>query len=197
MMNMFWWLVLVLFPLNNRNLPSWQRIPKNYAPREMRQLPGWVNWLDTKQEVDIRIWGRVQSLISEARADGMCLVVSSGYRSYEEQEKLYDRSSGDVLVMKPGYSEHQTGLAVDFQACPMLRQAGSPGIVRRDDSVERPELAQPFDSLPEYQWLVLNAEDYGIVQTYFEEPWHWKFNLKPVVTDNLDIGSNMPEGIEK
>ena len=175
MMNGFWWLILLLFPLNNRSLPSWQRIPKNYAPREMRQLPGWVNWLDTEQEVDIRIWGRVQALVSDARDDGMCLVVSSGYRTYEEQEKLYERRSGEVLVMEPGKSEHQTGLAVDLQACPMRMELGGPV---RDDSVERPELANPFDTLPEYQWLVLNAEDYGIVQTYPSEPWHWKFMVK-------------------
>jgi LAS superfamily LD-carboxypeptidase LdcB len=72
--------------------------------------------------------------------------------------------------MKPGYSEHQTGLAVDFQACPM-----ADGV--RDDSVDRLELSNPFSTLPEYKWLIDHANQYKISQTYENESWHWRFEL--------------------
>ena len=142
----------------------------DFKPKELTVLSKRASFLTTTQKVDSRIAKQVEQLIVDAEADGLCLVVSSGYRSYEYQEAIYEVSKDKDLVMKPGYSEHQTGLAVDFQACPMF--GGS-----RDDSVDRLELTKPFNTLPEYQWLVDNADKYGISQTYSFEPWHWRFEL--------------------
>ena len=122
-------------------------------------------WLNTEQQVDITAKEAVERLIVDAEKNGMCLVVSSGYRSEEEQEKIKEKY-GD-LAEEPGKSEHHTGLAVDFVGCPMTN-------FKRDDTAERLELSKPFEELPEYEWLKKNAKNYGFKQTYKNETWHWK-----------------------
>ncbi|MDR3072360.1 MAG: M15 family metallopeptidase, partial [Clostridiales Family XIII bacterium] len=42
------------------------------------------------------------------------LIVSSGYRNERLQQQLYAEAIDKSYVQKPGYSEHQTGLAVDI-----------------------------------------------------------------------------------
>jgi len=157
-------------------------LPEGFTP-EVLPLSVRASWLDTEPTLDLRAKVMVEQLIVDAQDSGMCLVVSSGYRSFDEQKKLYDGTPEErrIYVAKPGESEHQTGLAVDFVACPM-----SNGV--RDDSVERPELANEFDTLPEYGWLKRNANRYGFEQSYTidnivdteyaVESWHWKLILK-------------------
>lgn len=157
-----------------------QCLPEGFTP-EVVMLSPRASWLNTKQYLDIRAKVLVEQLIEEAEKDGMCLVVTSGYRSYEEQKDLYDNAKDKSIAAKPGESEHQTGLAVDFAACPMKE-----GI--RNDGVERTELVKNFEDLPEYKWLHLRAFRYGFEQSYNAlnaqeggypvESWHWKLVLE-------------------
>jgi LAS superfamily LD-carboxypeptidase LdcB len=137
-------------------------MPKNKL--ELVDLSERASWLNTKQQVDVRAKEVIEKMILNAELDGLCLVVSSGYRSVEDQEKIKQKY-GD-LAEEPGKSEHHTGMAVDLQACPMTNG-------KRDDEAERLELAKPFEELPEYVWLKENAENYGLKQSYTNESWHW------------------------
>ena len=109
-----------------------QCLSDNFTP-EVFVLSKRASWLNTTPTLDLRARVMVEDLIIEAEKNGMCLVVASGYRSYEQQKVLYDDSEDKNEVAIAGGSEHQTGLAVDFTACPMRN-----GI--REDSVERLEL---------------------------------------------------------
>ena len=159
-----------------------QCLPKNYEPQTLIKLSQRASFLDSSQYLDVRAKLLVEELIADAEEDGMCLTVSSSYRSETAQEKAVQQlaQTGHKLdyIAIPGRSEHQTGLAVDFAACPMKNK-------KRDDSVERFELKKDFVELPEYQWLVDNAYKYDFEQSfqkdneeetgYPEEAWHWKF----------------------
>ncbi|PUB27625.1 D-alanyl-D-alanine carboxypeptidase-like protein [Promicromonospora sp. AC04] len=86
---------------------------------------------------------------------GVNLTVNSSYRTYEQQEALYDPSSDTAAP--PGCSNHGTGLAIDIGG----------GV-------------QTFGSA-QYDWLKVNAEAYGWVHPPFAEPsgrnpepWHWQ-----------------------
>jgi len=109
----------------------------DFKPKELTVLSERASFITSTQKVDSRIAKQVERIVVDAEADGLCLVVSSGYRSYEYQKALYEATKDKGLAMKPGYSEHQIGLAVDFQACPMA--GGS-----RDDSIDRLELVEHF-----------------------------------------------------
>ena len=106
----------------------------------------------------------------DAEKEGYFLVINSAYRSYQDQVELsefylraYGQSYVDKYVAKPGYSEHQTGLAFDI---------GSRNV-------------NIFANSKEYQWMQENAYKYGFIYRFNkrkegitgfrEEPWHYRY----------------------
>lgn len=89
-----------------------------------------------------------------AKMDGITLILQSGFRTMEEQQRLYEKYQAGTgnLAARPGYSNHQDGSAVDIG------------------------VRSSFQS-PEYRWLDEHAGDYGFVNTGKNfsqpEPWHW------------------------
>ena len=101
-----------------------------------------------------------------ARSEGLVLMNISGYRSYSLQEWLYNNYAAqdgyelaDTYSSRPGYSEHQAGLATDI------------------NSVE-----VSFANTAEFRWLQAHAAEYGFILRYPDgleyitgfsyEPWH-------------------------
>lgn len=111
-----------------------------------------------------------------AQADGINLVVISGFRTLEEQESLFfdvkaergqeARKRAEVSA-PPGYSEHHTGYAVDIG----------------DGSTPATNLNADFEKTAAFKWLETNAPFYsfelsfpkGNSQGVSYEPWHWRF----------------------
>ncbi len=90
-------------------------------------------------------------------------IVTSAYRSHENQEKIYAESAAG-LAQAPGCSEHQTGLAFDVTA---RHDTGS------------------FEDTEQCRWIMKNCWEYGFIQRYPEgkehitgidyEPWHYRY----------------------
>ena len=117
----------------------------------------------------------VVTMFAAARADGVHLASNSTYRSYADQQSVYDgnlntlgRARADHLSAHPGCSEHQTGLAIDIGP-----QSG------------RCSLNTCMGDLPEGKWLAQHAWKYGFLLRYPEdqvsvtgyqyEPWHFRY----------------------
>ncbi len=160
-----------------------QRLPYDFEPSNLRELNDRASYLKTKQYLVNEAKISIEKLIADAENDGLCLVVFDSYRNPQRQEEIWNIVKDENpeklnLIALPFQSEHQTGLAVDFVGCPMKDG-------KRDDSIERQELKESFEKLPEYNWLKLNAHNYGFEQSYREdnidvtgylpELWHWKF----------------------
>ena len=112
-----------------------------------------------------------QSMVAAAAADGVTLMIVSGYRSIDYQARLIRKKINagqtieEILAVNaaPGFSEHHTGTAVDI---------ATPG--------SRP-LTEDFEETDAFRWLVANAESFGFSMTYLRdnpwgfiyEPWHW------------------------
>ncbi len=105
----------------------------------------------------------------QAWEDGYSLYIGSDYRSYDYQIEIYAdyvRADGkketDTYSARPGYSEHQTGLAIDCNTI--------------DDA---------FGSTAESYWLQEHAHEYGFIIRYPQgkeditgykyEPWHIRY----------------------
>lgn len=90
------------------------------------------------------------SMFKEARKSGVTLMINSAFRTNEEQTRLYDDYKRGVgaLAARPGYSNHQSGIAID------LNVGGWKGQV--------------------YQWLEKHAADFEFTRTVKNEPWHWE-----------------------
>ncbi len=125
----------------------------------------------------------LEEMFAAAKSDGIQLMLSSGYRSYDYQVSLYDgyvssagQTQADIQSARPGYSEHQTGLA--FDAEPVSRTC---------------ELEQCFADTPEGKWLATHAYEYGFILRYTpadiattgyeSEPWHFRYVGKALATE--------------
>lgn len=107
------------------------------------------------------------------------LMINSSYRSYEDQQKVYDERKvislkyADSIAARPGHSEHQTGLAIDIT------------------SLEHPT-QKSFTESEEYKWLKNNCHKYGFILRYPEgkenitgyntESWHFRYVGKEIAT---------------
>lgn len=113
-----------------------------------------------------------QELCSSAKEAGFTLVSSLGYRSYDEQSKIYNEyksyngtKEADKSVARAGNSEHQTGLALEIEPYN--------------------KIIEDVKSNEEYNWLIKNAYKFGFIQRYPEgkeditgfafEPWHFRY----------------------
>jgi D-alanyl-D-alanine carboxypeptidase len=69
----------------------------------------------------------------------------------------------------PGYSNHQSGRAIDFRT-----QVGAKGplmTANTDPAAKAAWCATPF-----FKWMQTHAHTYGFVQEDIDEPWHWVFD---------------------
>ena len=120
-----------------------------------------------------------------ALKDGIKLKIISGFRSYEYQEKIYNiyvkefgEERANTFSAKPGYSEHQTGLAIDI--C---------------------EDSDKFIGTKEAKWLQENAYKFGFIIRYPKgkeektgykyEPWHLRYvgkkHAKKIYCNNITL----------
>ncbi len=144
-------------------------LPKSFAPPLLTLTNG--------ERVDERIYPDLQRMFDDARAAGLSPFVRAGYRSTEDQERIMENRVDALLregwpekaarkearrtVARPGYSEHQLGLAVDVNA------------------------HTSEDEWRLYEWLSANAWRYGFILRYPQgaeavtgidyEPWHYRY----------------------
>ena len=125
-----------------------------------------------KQMVTKDTWDAFLSMWKDAKAEGLSLIINSSYRSFEDQEEVYEYykemlgdDEVDKRASKPGFSEHQTGMAIDIQTY------GSTGAT--------------FEEFDEFKWLSENAYKYGFILRYPKdkeyltgysyESWHYRY----------------------
>jgi D-alanyl-D-alanine carboxypeptidase len=134
----------------------------------------------------------LQDLFAAAEKDGFHLILLSGYRSEAYQEKIYARyqkklKRAAIASARPGYSEHQTGLAVDLN---------------RDKDLKC--LTMPcFADMPEAKWLADHAHEFGFIIRYEKtkeaitgyeyEPWHLRYVGKDLATELFNMHKTMEE----
>lgn len=151
--------------------------PKDYAPSDLVVPKIPLRLTATNSEMLLRSPAALalEKMSKAASQDGAHLMVASGYRSYNLQVsvygnevKNYGKTTADSESARPGYSEHQSGLAVDLE--PASRQC---------------EVADCFADTTEGKWLVAHAAEYGFIKRYPAdkapvtgyrgEAWHYRY----------------------
>ena len=139
-----------------------------------------------------------EALMAEMRACGFDeITITSAYRSYSYQKSLFDKyfaeekaanpNLSDAKIKEivlgysaePGYSEHHSGLCLDFITSGM-NDLYNYGSETPNNSADR-----GFAETEEYQWLLENAHRFGFILRYPEnkvnetkynyESWHFRF----------------------
>lgn len=135
--------------------------------------------IDDTRQFDARAIEYLNKMINDMRKSGISNVwIQSAYRSVARQKELFDNSVNKYLkegktqeeaeklteeyINKPGSSDHNLGLAVDFN-----------------------NVDNNFEDLKAFKWLQENAENYGFILRYPKdkeeitqiayESWHWRF----------------------
>lgn len=164
----------------------WVIVNKKHPLHPIRYQPQ-VSVVDGR-EVDRRMAPYLKQLLAGSKRAGNPLAVVSGYRSYGYQQSVFGnlaaeqgKASAEMWSAKPGYSEHQTGLAAD------LDLAG-----RSTCSL------QPcFGKTRGGRWLAANAWRYGFIVRYTKantsitgyspEPWHIRYVGKPLARELREV----------
>ncbi|GAB3039752.1 hypothetical protein GCM10027052_20230 [Parafrigoribacterium mesophilum] len=101
--------------------------------------------------------------------------VQNSYRSYATQVAVHNRqvaqygtAAADAQSARPGYSEHQTGYALDIATVPNVCA-----------------VQECFGATPQGRWLAANAYRFGFILRYPQgkqavtgyifEPWHFRY----------------------
>ncbi len=119
----------------------------------------------------------LDELASAAREAGVGeIALESGYRSHDMQVTTYDAQVGalgqadaDLTSARPGYSEHQLGLAADVVAC----ADGSCGTIY--DVGATPQGSWVAENAWKHGWIVRYEEGTTDTTGYEPEPWHLRY----------------------
>ncbi|GAA1809430.1 M15 family metallopeptidase [Nesterenkonia flava] len=136
----------------------------------------------------------LEELFAAGVEEDMVLGFVSGYRSFDYQVQIYSARHAEVgtedtdrYMSRPGYSEHQTGLAADVI------------------SIANPDcmLGECFADTPEGQWVAENAHTHGFIVRYLEdmehitgypyEPWHLRYVGVETATEVYEAGLTLEE----
>lgn len=127
------------------------------------------------------------SLVAGAKADGLNIFVVSGYRSYAKQQStylywcnVYGKQDADRISARPGFSEHQLGMAIDVNS-----------------------LEESFADTPEGKWIKEHCWEYGFIIRYPKEkesltgysyePWHIRYLGKDLAKKVTESGLCLEE----
>ena len=155
-------------------------------------------------QVDRRCLNDLIGMLEACHAASSKAYVVSGYRSYEYQDRLFQRKVNSYLsagytqedaeaaaaaeVARPGTSEHQLGLAVDIV----------------DSSLK--DLVVEQENLPAQKWLMEHSWEYGFIFRYPKdkteitgivyEPWHYRYVGKELAKAIHFTGLTLEEYME-
>ncbi len=141
---------------------------QNYQPGDLKELGSYGTWGSLRAEA----YEAFAALSDAAKAEGYTIIGVSPFRDYARQNKLYTQycsregaAKADTYSARPGFSEHQTGLALDVAA--------------RDGDLNN------FGNTKEFTWMQQHAHEYGFILRYGEgmsyitgymyEPWHYRY----------------------
>lgn len=146
------------------------KLNKDYEPSDLIKLP--LKYSNENKFLRKEAAINFYKLCDEAKKLGYEIIIVSAYRSYKYQKDLYneykknyDKDYLDSCCSKPGYSEHQTGLAID--------------VSKFGDTYEN------FINTLEFKWMQRNSYKYGFILRYPKgkekitgfkyEPWHFRY----------------------
>lgn len=154
-----------LILVNKYNYLTEDYIPENLEEISIEYARSGIQLVSEAKEA-------FETLSQEAKKDGMTIIAMSSYRSYDYQVNLYNnyvksdgKDAADTYSARPGFSEHQTGLAVDIY------------------NKELPYTS--FEETKEFEWMQKNAYKYGFILRfpkdkvnitgYQYEAWHYRY----------------------
>lgn len=162
-------------PANNLNttyilVNKYYYLDENYVPENLEEISKQYALSNMKLVKEAK--EAFEEMAKAAKKEGLNIVAMSTYRDYTYQTNLYDKyvkqdgkEAADTYSGRPGYSEHQTGLAVDV--------------------FNNKESYTNFHTTKEFIWMQEHAKEYGFILRfpqnkeeetgYQYESWHYRY----------------------
>lgn len=176
-----------LILVNKYNYVTQDYIPENLEPIDTAYARSGMQLVSEAKNA-------FEELSQNAKEDDMTILAMSSYRSYDYQVNLYNnyvetdgKQAADTYSARAGYSEHQTGLAVDVYN----------GVIPYTS----------FEETEEFTWMQQNAYKYGFILRFPEdktnitgyqyESWHYRYVGKEVAKYIHDNNLTLEEYLAK
>ena len=146
-------------------------VGSDYVPRDLIPVKGNELWNVRRNDLSLRpeAYAALEDLSRAALNDGIKLLVSSTYRSYQYQEGLFNRyvkqdglELAERYSARPGTSQHQLGVAVDFGSI-------------TDDWGDTKMGKWVYDHAADFGWSLSFPQGYEDVTGYMWECWHFRY----------------------
>ena len=170
--------------IDKKHTVSSDYVPKNLIPLKKNEL-----FDIDKDNLSLRpeAYEALKKLAEAALKDGVKLTVSSTYRSYEYQKNLFDYwvsvdglEEAERESARPGTSQHQLGLALDFAPV--------------DDAFDKtPAGKWVYENASKYGWSLSFPQGYEHVTGYRWECWHFRYIGKTAVEFQKKWFSNIQQ----
>ena len=143
----------------------------DYKPEDIVSLTDYPDLVLSRQTLSLRkiLIPNLLQMVKDARKQGLTLQVSSSYRAYSYQKKLFDREvelygleTAERESARPGTSQHQLGTAIDF------------GTIT-DDYAFSPEGMWLFENAWKYGFSLSYPDGYENLTGYRYECWHYRY----------------------
>lgn len=146
-------------------------VGSDYVPRDLIPVKGNELWNVSRNDLSLRpeAYSALEDLSRAALNDGIKLLVSSTYRSYQYQEGLFNRyvkqdglELAERYSARPGTSQHQLGVAIDFGSI-------------TDDWGDTKMGKWVYDHAADFGWSLSFPQGYEDVTGYMWECWHFHY----------------------
>ncbi len=148
---------------------------EGYTPPNLvalnKELADNGNYMLNRQDLSLRapVERALSEMATKAASEGVSLLVSSTYRSYEYQAIVFERNVNNYgLEMaqrdsaRPGRSQHQLGTVIDF------------GSITNDFANTKAGI-WVHENAPSMGWSLSFPPEYEEVTGYVWESWHWRY----------------------
>ena len=178
--------------LNKENIlvNKYNYLEKDYVPKNLEKISNQYA-LSNMKLVNIAK-DAYEEMAKDASKEKRKLVVMSAYRDYNYQVNLYNRyakkdgkDKADTYSGRPGFSEHQTGLAIDIY--------------------NGKTVYTKFEETKEFEWMQENAYKYGFILRfpkgkeletgYQYESWHYRYVGKEIAKEINEKNISLEEYI--
>lgn len=146
-------------------------VGSDYVPRDLNPVKENELWNVSRNDLSLRpeAYAALEDLSRAALNDGIKLLVSSTYRSYQYQEGLFNRyvkqdglELAERYSARPGTSQHQLGVAIDFGSI-------------TDDWGDTKMGKWVYDHAADFGWSLSFPQGYEDVTGYMWECWHFRY----------------------
>ncbi|MDZ7963073.1 MAG: M15 family metallopeptidase [Aulosira sp. DedQUE10] len=161
----------------NSNQLAYGHFPYTQAdPNQMTLVGSYASGADQRFEsLNTEVVQAFMKMTYAAREVGIWIIPVSGFRTIEQQQKLFQQQikrrgsekEAAKISAPAGYSEHHTGFALDLT----------------DGKYPKKDINLEFEKTDAYRWLTSHAKEFGFELSFPRnnpqgvsfEPWHWRY----------------------